>query len=235
MPVWAISVSNPHRRIRTGSTAEYWVLVVATAALVLGLWLAGGGGAVQKVSQQLGLKDGILAVYNQNAATHHVYADIKGVKSSDLEEIRFAVRSSANGRYFILGTSGSEFIITDGQGVHKTNEQIITSKLITSVGEAATTQVRTISFNDENAITPLVQLRDAYKNAAIYLSGTLRVDFPEEIKLPILPDQYQTISLSGATVQMDYCGIEGAITILKEQYAIGTVTAKIVQPRPEGF
>jgi inner membrane protein len=84
LPVWAISVSNPHRRIRTGSTAEYWVLVIATAVLVLGLWLAGGGGAVQKVSQQLGLKDGILAVYNQNAATHHVYADIKGVKASAL-------------------------------------------------------------------------------------------------------------------------------------------------------
>jgi inner membrane protein len=78
-PAWAISVSNPNRRIRTGSPAEYWVLVIAAAALVLGLWLAGGGGAVQKVSQQLGLKDGILAVYNQNAATHHVYADIQGV------------------------------------------------------------------------------------------------------------------------------------------------------------
>ena len=182
MPVWAISVSNPHRRIRTGSTAEYWVLVVATAALVLGLWLAGGGGAVQKVSQQLGLKDGILAVYNQNAATHHVYADIKGVRSGDLEEIRFAVRSSAEGRYFIIGTEGSEFIVTDGQGIYKTNEQIITSKLTTSVGEAATTQVRTISFNDEDAITPLLQLQSAYPNAAIYLSGTLTVDFPEEIK-----------------------------------------------------
>ena len=56
---------------------------MAATALVLGLWLATGGGAVQKVSQQLGLKDGILAVYNQNAATHHVYADIKGVRASD--------------------------------------------------------------------------------------------------------------------------------------------------------
>jgi inner membrane protein len=79
-PAWAISVSNPNRRIRTGSTAEYWVLVVAAAALVLGIWLATGGVAVQKVSQQLGLTDGILGAYNQNAATHHVYADIQGVK-----------------------------------------------------------------------------------------------------------------------------------------------------------
>jgi inner membrane protein len=223
-PAWAISVSNPNRRIRTGSTAEYWVLVAAAAALVLGIWLATGGGAVQKVSQQLGLKDGILAVYNQNAATHHVYADIQGVRSSD--------RSPANGRYFILGTAGSEFVVTDGKGVYKTNEQIITSKLTTEVGEAATTQVRTITFNDESAIASLQQLQSAYPNAAIYLSGSLTVDFPEEVKLPILPDQYQTVSLSGAAVNLEYLGIEGAIAVLREQYAVGTVTAKIVQPRP---
>ena len=90
----------------------------------------------------------------------------------------------------------------------------------------------TISFNDEDAIAPLQQLRDAYPNAAIYLSGTLTVDFPEEVKLPILPDQYQTVSLAGATVQMDYCGIGEAIVVLSEQYAVGTVTAKIIQPRP---
>ena len=178
--------------------------MVAAAALVLGIWLAGGGGAVQKVSQQLGLKDGILAVYNQNAATHHVYADIQGVKSSD--------RSPANGRYFILGTAGSEFVVTDGKGIYKTNEQIITSKVITKVGEAATTQVRTLSFNDEDAVAPLLELQSAYPNAAIYLSGSLTVDFPEEVKLPILPDQYQTVSLAGATVQMEYLGVEGAVS-----------------------
>ena len=65
--------------------------------------------------------------------------------------------------------------------------------------------------------------------------GTLTVDFPEEIKLPILPDQYQTISLSGATVNLEYCGIEGAIAVLRDQYAVGTVTAKIISPKPEKF
>ena len=82
---------------------------------------------------------------------------------------------------------------------------------------------------------PLVQLRDAYPNAAIYLSGSLTVDFPEDMSLPILPDQYQTISLSGATVNLEYCGISEAIALLKEEYAIGTVTAKIIQPAPEEF
>ena len=92
--------------------------------------------------------------------------------------------------------------------------------------------MRTLTFNDQEAIAPLQQLQSAYPNAAIYLSGTLTVDFPEEVKLPILPDQYQTISLSGAAVNLDYCGVEEAIAVLREQYAVGTVTAKIVQPKP---
>jgi inner membrane protein len=83
----------------------------------------------------------------------------------------------------------------------------------------------------KQAIAPLQQLQAAYPNAAIYLSGSLTVDFPEEVKLPILPDQYQTVSLSGAAVQMEYCTIENAIAVLREQYVVGTVTAKIIQPR----
>ncbi|MGK7895870.1 MAG: hypothetical protein AB4372_20220 [Xenococcus sp. (in: cyanobacteria)] len=50
------------------------------------------------------------------------------------------------------------------------------------------------------------------------------------MSLVILPDQYQTISLSGTTVNLEYCMIEGAIAFLKEQYAVGTITAKIIQP-----
>jgi inner membrane protein len=53
------------------------------------------------------------------------------------------------------------------------------------------------------------------------------------VKLPILPDQYQTISLSGAAVKLDYCGVEEAIAVLREQYVVGTVTVKIVQPKPD--
>ncbi|NCQ95078.1 MAG: hypothetical protein EWV75_17875 [Microcystis wesenbergii Mw_QC_S_20081001_S30D] len=59
-------------------------------------------------------------------------------------------------------------------------------------------------------MTPLLELQSAYPNAAIYLSGSLTVDFPEEVKLPIQPDQYQTVSL-------EYLGINGAIAVLKEQ------------------
>ena len=116
-PVWAVSVSNPRRRLKTGGAGELWVLGGAIALLCFGIYLANGGGISQKVSQSLGLKDGVVQVYNSKAATNHVYANIKGVWTSD--------RTVADGRYLILGTEGSEFVVTDGKGVYKTGEQII--------------------------------------------------------------------------------------------------------------
>ncbi|MGH2412309.1 MAG: hypothetical protein ACRDEA_01145 [Microcystaceae cyanobacterium] len=56
-----------------------------------------------------------------------------------------------------------------------------------------------------------MRLRDSFKNAAIYLSGSMTVDFPEDVKLPTQANQYERMSLSGTTVKMDDAPIEGAI------------------------
>ena len=220
-PVWAISVSNPRRRLKTGGAGELWVLAIATALLVLGIYLANGGGITTKVSQNLGLRDGIVRVYNENAATNNVYAEIKGYWMSD--------RTSADGTYLIIGNEGNEFIVTDGAGIYKTGEQIITSKVTTTVGEAATTEIKNITFNDEDAIPALQQLQQAYPGADIYLNGELMIDFPEDVTIPIEPNQMATASLTGSTIKFSYCELERAIALLNGQYAIGTVEVKIVK------
>ena len=97
-PAWAISVSNPRRRLKTGGAGELWVLGGAIALLSLGIYLANAGGISQKVSQNLGLKDGVVELYNQNASTHQVYANITGFWASD--------RTSADGKYLIIGNEG---------------------------------------------------------------------------------------------------------------------------------
>jgi inner membrane protein len=179
-PAWCISVSNPRRRLKTGGAGELWVLGMAIALLVAGIHIATGGGITQQVSQSLGLKDGIIQTYNANAATYQVYANITGVWASD--------RSSADGRYFILGTEGSEFIVTDGKGLYKTNQQIIVSKLSSVLGEKATTTSKTLTFDDENPVPALRKLQVDYPNAAIYLSGAIAV----AVAIVQLADQYVT-------------------------------------------
>lgn len=224
-PAWAVSVSNPRRRLKTGGTGELWVLAGAIVALLIGLYLATGGGLTHQLSQGLGLKEGAFRTYNQQAATHHIYAEIKGVWADD--------RTVADGRYFIVGVEGSDFVITDGKGLYKTGEQLVTNHLSTSIGAAATTQTLTVNFADEPAIDKLQPLLASYPNALIWVSGSIDVDLPEAIQLPVRPDQFQTAALTGKTLTLRFHPLDQAIGLLREEYAIGTLQVKVVHPKPE--
>ncbi|MGK7935128.1 MAG: hypothetical protein AB4206_04895 [Xenococcaceae cyanobacterium] len=168
------------------------------------------------------MRDGIVRIYNENASTNKVYARITGYWASD--------RTSADGKYLIIGNEGKEFVVTDGKGVYKTGKQIITSKVITTVGEAARTEIRNITFNDEDAIAPLEKLKEVWRSPNIYLSGELTIDFPEDVKIPIESNQMVTAVLSGSSIKFNYCDLERAIALLNEQYAVGTVEVKVVRP-----
>ncbi|MGL6338566.1 MAG: metal-dependent hydrolase, partial [Waterburya sp.] len=120
----------------------------------------------------------------------------------------------------------------DGKGVYKTGEQIITSKVTTQVGEAAKTEIKNISFDGEEAIAPLEELQQTYPGAEIYLTGELTVDFPEDVKIPVEPNQMVTAEVVGSSLKFSYCSLERAIALLREQYAIGTLEIKVVQIRP---
>ena len=224
-PAWAISVSNPRRRLKTGGAGELWVLAIAIALLCFGFYLSNSGGVTQRVSQNLGLRDGIIRIYNENAATNHVYADIKGVWKRD--------RTSADGKYWIIANEGSEFIVSNGQGIYKTNEQIVVEKLSTSVGETASINITNLTFNDEDPIASLENLKESYGDAEIFLSGQLTVDFPEDVRLPIEPKQMQKASLSGSTIRFNYCPVDMAIALLRGQYALGTIEVRIITPLPQ--
>jgi inner membrane protein len=229
-PAWAISVSNPRRRLKTGGAGELWVLGGVIALLCFGIYLTNGGGISQKVSQSLGLKDGVIELYNQNASTHQVYASITGVWASD--QLRWCAernRTTADGKYLIIGNEGNEFVVSDGKGVYKTGEQIITSKVSTEVGEVAKTEIKSISFDDESAVAQLEELQSAYSGAEIYLNGELTIDFPEDVKIPVEPNQMLTAEVVGSSLKLNYCGVENAIALLKEQYAVGSVEVKILR------
>lgn len=219
-PAWAVSVSNPRRRLKTGGAGELWVLAGAIALLIIGITLAGGGGITQQVTQQLGLKEGLIEIYNKEASSKEVWAIIEGVRGSD--------RSPISGRYLILGVEGSDFIVTDGKEIYQTGKQIIPSKLNTETGKPATTQIQNLTFNDENAIASLTQLSSNFPQAQIYLTGTLQIDLPDDVKLPNKSDQYPSAALTGTTLKLDYLPIENAIAILNDQYAIGSLSAKII-------
>jgi inner membrane protein len=206
----------------THSGASAWSVI---ALLSFGIYLANGSGISQKVSQSLGLKDGVIELYNQNASTHQVYAEIKGVWASD--------RTSADGKYLIIGNEGNEFVVSDGKGVYKTGEQIITSKVSTEVGEAAKTEIKNLSFDDESEIAQLEELQQTYPGADIFLSGELTIDFPEDVKIPIEPNQMLTAEVVGSSLKLNYCDLGRAIarlSIVIFKRVSPTSSSKIIMP-----
>jgi inner membrane protein len=102
----------------------------------------------------------------------------------------------------------------------------------TTVGEAAKTEIKNLSFDDEEAIAQLEELQSAYPGAEIYLSGELAVDFPEDVKIPVKPNQMVTAEVVGSSIKFSYCGLEKAIALLKGQYAVGMVEIKVMQSKP---
>ncbi len=59
------------------------------------------------------------------------------------------------------------------------------------------------------------------------MNGELTVDFPEDVRIPPEPNQMATAALSGNRIKFSYCGLERAIGLLREQYAVGTVEVRI--------
>ncbi len=118
-------------------------------------------------------------------------------------------RSSADGRYLILGNEGKEFIVTDGEGVYKTGAEIITSKVKTVIGGESENIIQTLSFDDEQATPQLNQLKEKYPANLIVITGELTIDLPDKI------DNYATnqkrFKLSSNRLTFNNCLLEDAI------------------------
>ncbi|MDJ0712562.1 MAG: metal-dependent hydrolase [Woeseiaceae bacterium] len=220
-PVWCVRGLNPRRRLTTGGPSEYWVLAAAVALLVFSFYTYTGGGLIFKASQTFGIKSAQERIYNENAGTRHVYANIQGARTSD--------RSSVNGRFWILGKSGSEYVVTDGKQIYKTGEtgQIVPSRLVAEPGAFATSKVYTLVFDDENPLTTFKALAEKFPNQPIYLTGSLQVDAPEEISITPNPNTLDTSNVSGSTYEQEFNSLKDAIAQLEGQYVTGQIQAKV--------
>ena len=196
----------PHRSITHSLLATVTLAAIAIFLLIFGIWIADNGGIFQNLGQNLSLDSAVVKVYNQNAATNHVYAEIQGFWSSD--------RSKADGKYLILGNEGKEFIVTDGEGVYVTGAEIITSKVKTVIGSESENIIKTLSFNDEQATPQLNELKEKYPANLIVITGELTIDLPDKI------DNYdtntKTFNLSGNRLTFNNCLLDDAIAYIQE-------------------
>ena len=173
--IWYVWGRNPNRRIATGSAQEYWLLVLFIAILALSIFVQLGptsGTVFERIGQLTGYRNTVVKGYFESEGFEGI-ATLEGVFTSD--------RSSATGEYLVVDGDGRELIVADDEDrIYRTGTQIV-GNLSTRLGAPATTREEAISFSEEDIAWKLQQLRDRNPNSRIYLSGTLSVDFIDEV------------------------------------------------------
>ena len=69
----------------------------------------------------------------------------------------------------------------------------------------------------------LINTKSDTRYDTIYITGSIVVDYPEDIELPSFINEYEYIKMSGATINLDYCPLEKAIAFLDNQFGTGKV------------
>lgn len=203
------------------------IVIIVALLIILGIILTSLSPKI--FSRQPNTPDTKVSVYKQNLKTRHLYLDITGKWASD--------GSDASGRYWFIGKEGGNFIVTnDGKSIYKTGEQIIVRNLIPIIDDKVATNFKEKSINlkNENPSKALKEVQKRYKDAAIYISGSLQVNSPDEMNklIEIKPNQYQTLIISNSKLRIDYYPIEQAIINLQNQVVTGNITLMIIQPKP---
>jgi inner membrane protein len=224
-PVWCVAGANPNRRITTGSPAEYWVLCGAIAIFLFTAQAISGGGISAQFAQSVGLSGNVAAKqFNDKSARNHLWAEVKGSFST--------TRTRADGRYFVAGLEGKEFILANEKGFYRTGKQILSQSVKLDSGAKAKTSIQVVILRDDEIDSKLSQIAQSNPNSLILLTGNLRIDSPDSVQVEQKTDRLPTLSLSGSTVRLDHHPLNQAAKDLAEQYATGQLSARIITPNP---
>jgi membrane-bound metal-dependent hydrolase YbcI (DUF457 family) len=82
-PVRCVCPGNRDLRLRTGSNAEYFVLVLLIAIALFTFNVNNSGGLLTQFNRLIAAPSGVQKIYNESGSTHLIKANIKGVRTSD--------------------------------------------------------------------------------------------------------------------------------------------------------
>ncbi len=225
-PLWCVFGLNPKRRLTTGGSGEYWVLVSAVAAIVINIALHNNGGLSRFTAESLGLRSGIMETYQQNARSKKVFAVVEGTFIKD--------SSDASGKYFIVSQIGNEFVLLNQSGIYQTGltHQIDARKLTTEIGPPAQQQLLSLTFAEEEILPQLISIAQSHPKALILVSGALTIDSPEEIAIAPKPGQLEIAKLSGNQLILNHCPLKQVLDKINLQFGSGNLELKIITPAP---
>lgn len=225
---YAVYPPNPDYRLGTGKRAEWSVLVALICAIAFVFWANDRGGLGRTWDLAIGASSGAAQVYNQAGYEKQIILNVKGVRVID--------RHPVNEEFILISRPDAGFIARSKSGeIHKiggeaTEEISIVSERITArEGQPTRTIIKQLNVDDSAVSPSLINLKNSYPNSNIYLSGNIQVDEPEELRIWLDSKQFQYITNFGAeVVVLAECPIDEAIKFLDNQWAIGSLTARII-------
>ena len=223
-PVRCVCPGNRNLRLRTGSSAEYGVLVALTALAFLVFSINTNGGLFAQFNRLIASPSGVEHIYNESGATHLITAHIKGVRASD--------RSRVGGDYLIVQAHGQGFIVSSPSGqVYKAgtepDAQIITEEITADVSSPAITNIESLVLEEEAITSSLAPFNRAV--AMVFVSGQLSIDDPESLRLVQDPHTYPAIRAdSSGNITLEAAPLAYVQQVLGEQFATGQLSIRSI-------
>ena len=221
--VKCVCPGNRNIRLKTGSDAEYAVLLVLVATALGTFNINNSGGLLTHFNRLIASPVGVQQIYNEKGSTHLIKANIKGVRTSD--------RAPVRGDYTIIQMQGSGFLLLSDDGkIYKasteTDAQIYLEAVTANVGQAAITNIETLTLDDE----PIEQALSPFKRAGaiVFVTGELAVSDFDTTILKSDPYQFPVIKATTTSITLEAAPLSIVITNLGEEFATGQLQIRII-------
>ncbi|MFM7447593.1 MAG: metal-dependent hydrolase [Leptolyngbyaceae cyanobacterium] len=222
-----VTPGNPRLRLSTGSSAEYFLLVVLVCGAIAIINLNTSGGILKAFNQTLGLSSGAVEIVAAEQNQYLLMAQIKGRNT--------LTQQAVQGQFEVVQPlTQTDLLVKDTQGrLYRAGEtqecQILISQVQVQRLGTVKPSVREIRLEDEVIADALSQLP---KSNRTYISGLLTVQDAEDLVPPNYPDRFNSIRVqpgSGiASVHLQAASPAEVIRMLGDYSASGSLIVRSI-------
>jgi inner membrane protein len=222
-----VTPGNPRLRLSTGSSAEYFLLVVLVCMAIAIINLNTSGGILKAFNQTLGLSSGAVEIVAAEQNQYLLMAQIKGRNT--------LTQQAVQGQFEVVQPlTQTDLLVKDSQGrLYRAGETQESQIQITQVQVQrqgnVKQSVREIRLEDEAIAEALSRIPQSDR---IYLSGLLTVEDAEDLVPPNYPDRFNSIRVqpgSGiASVHLEAASPAEVIRILGDYSASGSLIVRSI-------
>ncbi len=222
-----VTPGNPRLRLSTGSSAEYFLMVLLVCLAIAIINLNTSGGILKAFNQTLGLSSGAVEIVAAEQNQYLLIAQIRGRNT--------LTQQGVQGQFEVVQPlTQTDLLVKDSQGkLYRAGETQESQILITQVQiqrrGTVKQSVREIRLEDESIADALSQLP---QSSRVYISGLLTVEDAEDLVPPNYPDRFNSIRVqpgSGiASVHLEAASPADVVRVLGDYSASGSLIVRSI-------